>query len=121
MADLGLARFFVNQDGSGQSVNSVLHTRCGSEEYAAPEIIRGLPYDGRMTDAWSVGVVIYACLFGTLPFAPDDEGRVMLREEVRSDCTTGYAMACSSFLMNPISEDCRRVIYALLRVIPGIG
>lgn len=60
LADFGLARKATN--------GSLLRTRCGSEEYAAPEILRGLPYEGSLADAWSLGVISYACLCGVLPF-----------------------------------------------------
>ena len=47
-----------------------LTTRCGSDDYAAPEVIMGQPYDGRATDAWSLGVLLYALLESRLPFDP---------------------------------------------------
>jgi serine/threonine protein kinase len=51
----------------------LLTTRCGSEEYAAPEIIQQSKqgYDGRKTDTWSLGVILYALLVGYLPFRYD--------------------------------------------------
>ncbi|EME45428.1 hypothetical protein DOTSEDRAFT_71222 [Dothistroma septosporum NZE10] len=45
-----------------------LSTRCGSEDYAAPEILLGQPYDGRLTDGWALGVLLYALMEGRLPF-----------------------------------------------------
>lgn len=47
----------------------LLSTRCGSEAYAAPElVISGRRYDGRETDAWACGVVLYALCARRLPF-----------------------------------------------------
>ena len=46
----------------------MLETRCGSEEYAAPELILGRLYDGRQTDAWALGVILYSLATGFLPF-----------------------------------------------------
>lgn len=46
----------------------MLETRCGSEDYAAPEIILGQQYDGRATDSWALGVLLYALLENRLPF-----------------------------------------------------
>ncbi|KAL6947197.1 hypothetical protein ACO0QE_002074 [Hanseniaspora vineae] len=43
-------------------------TRCGSEDYVAPEILMGLEYDGRLTDCWALGVILYALLEDFLPF-----------------------------------------------------
>ena len=61
LTDFGLSRF-VDPD------NPWLTTRCGSESYAAPEIVMGSRYDGRHTDAWACGVVLYALATRRLPF-----------------------------------------------------
>jgi protein-serine/threonine kinase len=62
LTDLGLSRRIAD--------NERLETRCGSDDYAAPEVIMGQPYDGRATDAWSLGVLLYALLEARLPFDP---------------------------------------------------
>ncbi|KAK0549457.1 hypothetical protein OC846_004064 [Tilletia horrida] len=67
LTDFGLSRF-IDPD------TPHLETRCGSEEYAAPELIMGRRYDGRQTDAWALGVVVYALLTGSLPFLEDLPG-----------------------------------------------
>ncbi|KAF9972473.1 hypothetical protein BGZ73_004418 [Actinomortierella ambigua] len=64
LTDFGLARV-IEED------SPLLTTRCGSEDYAAPEIILGQPYDGREADIWSLGVILYALLVGFLPFNQD--------------------------------------------------
>lgn len=58
IADFGFARWMRS---------NIAETSCGSPHYAAPEVIRGLIYDGRAADIWSCGVILYAllsvCLF----------------------------------------------------------
>lgn len=63
LTDLGLSRRIPAPPES-----PLLETRCGSEDYAAPEILMGQPYDGRQTDAWALGVLLYALMEGRLPF-----------------------------------------------------
>lgn len=65
LTDLGLSRTIPSPPES-----PLLETRCGSEDYAAPEILMGQPYDGRQTDAWALGVLLYALMEGRLPFDP---------------------------------------------------
>jgi len=53
IADFGFAKWMRD--------NKVA-TSCGSPHYTAPEIIIGLPYDGRCADIWSCGVIFYTLL-----------------------------------------------------------
>ena len=64
LADFGLATRF------DPTASHLLTQRCGSEEYAAPELIMGQPYDGRQTDIWALGVILFGMLTGELPFDP---------------------------------------------------
>ncbi|KAJ5835403.1 Calcium/calmodulin-dependent/calcium-dependent protein kinase [Penicillium robsamsonii] len=63
LSDLGLSRRIPEPPES-----PLLQTRCGSEDYAAPEILMGQAYDGRATDAWALGVLLYAIMENRLPF-----------------------------------------------------
>lgn len=76
IADFGMAAW---QAGS---YNGLLRTSCGSPHYAAPEVIMGKEYDGRASDIWSCGVILFALLTGRLPF--DDEDLTALLEKVKS-------------------------------------
>ncbi|KAK7884216.1 hypothetical protein WMY93_027339 [Mugilogobius chulae] len=60
LADFGLSNHF--QKGT------LLQTFCGSPLYAAPEIVQGLPYQGPEVDCWALGVLLYALVYGSMPF-----------------------------------------------------
>jgi serine/threonine protein kinase len=74
LADFGFAVRF--NDGK------LLTERCGSEEYAAPEIIRSQPYDGRATDIWALGVILYALVTGGLPFLKDERKPRLIYQQI---------------------------------------
>ncbi|KAJ3132458.1 NUAK SNF1-like kinase 1 [Physocladia obscura] len=49
-----------------------LDTYCGSPYYAAPEMVKGIPYTGPEVDIWSMGVILYVLITGNLPFDSRD-------------------------------------------------
>ena len=55
------------------SPDKLLNTPCGTASYAPPEMHKGEEYYGLLSDVWSAGVVLYAMVFGYLPFCEDDE------------------------------------------------
>ncbi|KAK5647421.1 hypothetical protein RI129_002313 [Pyrocoelia pectoralis] len=65
LSDFGFARGHL-KPRNGQLPLS--ETFCGSYAYASPEILRGTPYHPQQSDIWSMGVVLYAMVFGRLPF-----------------------------------------------------
>jgi serine/threonine protein kinase len=69
ITDFGLSRF-VNSQG-------LADTPCGSPSYAAPECLTKPGYDGRKSDAWSVGVTAYAMLTGVLPWKPGNPAQLI--------------------------------------------
>ena len=78
IADFGLCN--VMHDGVP------LTTHCGSPDYAAPEIVQSLPYDGVKCDAWSCGIILYILLIGTLPFGnPEGNNSKMYDQIVRGE------------------------------------
>jgi 5'-AMP-activated protein kinase catalytic alpha subunit len=42
--------------------------QCGTPAYIAPEILRDKGYEGFAVDMWSAGVVLFAMLYGSVPF-----------------------------------------------------
>lgn len=46
----------------------VIKEQCGTPAYLAPEIIIDEGYEGFYADIWSLGVLLYAMLQGTVPF-----------------------------------------------------
>lgn len=72
IADFGFSTFY--------EAGKPLDTFCGSPPYAAPELFQGKKYEGPEVDVWSLGVILYTLVSGSLPF--DGSNLKELRERV---------------------------------------
>ncbi|KAI8333262.1 kinase-like domain-containing protein [Choanephora cucurbitarum] len=71
--DFGLSNLFCPEKR--------LTTYCGSLYFAAPELLHATPYRGPEIDVWSLGVVIYVMVTGSVPF--DDKCMPGLHEKIK--------------------------------------
>lgn len=107
IADFGMAALH-------QSPDHKLKTSCGSPHYAAPELVKGIAYRGNQADIWSLGVILYACLSGMLPFdvendASKEEALPLLLKKIQR----------GRFEMVPeFSEEAKDLIRRMLQVNP---
>ncbi|KAH9277159.1 hypothetical protein BASA83_000019 [Batrachochytrium salamandrivorans] len=62
ISDFGLGRTF------NPNAEEYMKTFCGTPNYAAVELVSGIPYVGVKSDIWAMGVVLYVMMCGRAPF-----------------------------------------------------
>ncbi|XP_061720690.1 testis-specific serine/threonine-protein kinase 1-like [Cydia pomonella] len=103
LTDFGFAR--RTRDGGPNDVMS--DTFCGSLLYAAPEILKGVPYAPKMADLWSMGVILYAMLNKALPFN-DTSVRILYDKQVQRK------WRFRSKIVSMVSEECLALVTGML-------
>ncbi|XP_069328193.1 MAP/microtubule affinity-regulating kinase 4-like [Eulemur rufifrons] len=99
LADFGLSAQFTP--------GTPLTTYCGTPYYVAPEIVRRKPYHGPSADVWSLGVLLYMFVTGTLPFKGDN-----LKEVMRQIKGGKYDIPSC------VSRQCQKLLRGLLVINP---
>ncbi|OQV11426.1 Serine/threonine-protein kinase ULK3 [Hypsibius exemplaris] len=102
IADFGFAQYLKSNDGASDLRGSPL--------YMAPEMFLSKVYDARV-DLWSVGVILYECLFGRAPYS----SRTI--EELITKITDGSQIVYPTDVK--ISEPCRDLLQRLLKKDPN--
>ncbi|OHT12131.1 CAMK family protein kinase [Tritrichomonas foetus] len=89
------------------SQEKLMETFCGSPCFCAPECLCGIKYDGKLADAWSLGVILYTLVTGGQPWAISS-ATVMTRNIVKG------------FFSIPkyLSQNCHDLINSLMKINP---
>ncbi|XP_069778824.1 testis-specific serine/threonine-protein kinase 1-like [Narcine bancroftii] len=102
LSDFGFAKRCGN-DSQGKP--SLSKTFCGSAAYAAPEVLQATPYQPKSCDIWSLGVILFIMVCGSMPYDDSNIKRMLrLQKEHRVDFPRSSLVA----------GDCRDLIYHML-------
>ncbi|XP_058451200.1 testis-specific serine/threonine-protein kinase 3-like [Malaya genurostris] len=77
LSDFTFSKKCCCEGGGGQ----LSATFCGSVAYAAPEILKGIRYDPKRYDMWSLGCVLFIMVTGTMPFDESNVTETIERQE----------------------------------------
>lgn len=78
IVDFGIAKFTVGAP-SGMSSSTRTGTILGTPVYMSPEQARGLRDIDSRSDLWALGVVVYRCVVGRLPFQGEAVGDIVVK------------------------------------------
>lgn len=97
VTDFGFARKFESNEKS--------KTFCGSAAYAAPEITQGKPYKLTGHDMWSLGIILYIMVTGSMPY---DDSNIQKMIRIQLNHKIGFKSDCK------LSKECKKLITSLI-------
>ncbi|CAK75963.1 unnamed protein product (macronuclear) [Paramecium tetraurelia] len=102
--DFGISGFASNDNPENADA--------GSLRYMAPELLKGLDKAvSPLVDVWSMGIILYGMLFGTLPFTGNTN------KEIIAQISEGRVMIPTD-LINKLSQNCQDCLYRALEPDP---
>ena len=99
VSDFGLCGYISDK--------KMMKTFCGSPCYCSPECLCRVQYDGRLSDVWSLGVILYAMVTGEHPWNITNTS-IMLRQILKG-----------AYTVPPfVSPQCKELITKMMQVNP---
>ena len=99
LSDFGLSKYVSLK-------SNLVKTPCGSPCYASPECLSGLPYNGYISDMWSVGVLLYACVCGQLPWTKRSQAELFAQVKSGSyEIPSSLSLECQDLIMRLMDTD----------------
>lgn len=99
IADFGFAKCYQN--------NELTQTKCGTLTYISPDVLMNDFYDPFKSDIWSIGVILFVMVTGTIPWTASSDAH-------RINQIIGGEFSIPAFL----SEKCRDLIRRLMCIDP---
>lgn len=108
VADFGLAALYRSHVTGGAGF--LQHTKVGSVMYAAPEVLISTAasgYDAACADIWSLGVILFSMLSGTLPFTCAAASKCKRYVDAAPRAREGWLAVANPLLHRPIRAPSR--------------
>ncbi|CAB3228598.1 unnamed protein product [Arctia plantaginis] len=102
ITDFGFARNVKHRDKDLLS-----ETYCGSLSYAAPEVLKGVPYLPKLADMWSLGIILYTMLNKALPFNETSVKKLYEKQVMRK-------WRFRTSVVNQLSQECKQQVTLLM-------
>ncbi|OWR55454.1 testis-specific serine/threonine-protein kinase 3-like isoform X1 [Danaus plexippus] len=102
ITDFGFARNVRQRDRDVLS-----ETYCGSLSYAAPEVLKGVPYLPKLADMWSIGIIMYTMLNKALPFNETSVKKLYEKQVMRK-------WRFRTSVVNTLSNECKAQVMQLM-------
>jgi len=116
ICDFGIGRILT-------SSKQLLHDKCGTPMYMAPEILlssKTQGYEGFPVDIWSSGISLYIMLSGTLPFNFKNNENSSIDEESNNNLELQYSIVNKEPKhIEKISDEARDLLKGLLNKNPN--
>lgn len=103
LSDFGFSKRCLRDDSGRLTLSK---TFCGSAAYAAPEVLQGIPYQPKVYDIWSLGVVLYIMVCGSMPY-DDSNIKKMLR--IQKEHRVNFPRS------KHLTNECKDLIYRMLQ------
>uniref|UniRef100_A0A336MBU8 CSON014815 protein n=1 Tax=Culicoides sonorensis TaxID=179676 RepID=A0A336MBU8_CULSO len=103
IADFGFSRFLLDEN----MLPVLSRTFCGSLQYAAPEIIKGTPYNPKVSDIWAMGVVLFTMLNKAMPF-DDDNAKSLYNNQIKRK------WRFRTKVVDKLSHECKSLVKKML-------
>ncbi|XP_074868845.1 testis-specific serine/threonine-protein kinase 2-like [Carettochelys insculpta] len=103
LSDFGFSRR-LTRDENGKLILS--KTFCGSAAYAAPEVLQGIPYEPKIYDIWSLGVILFIMVCGSMPYDDSNIGKML---KIQKEHRVHFPKSKS------LTVECKDLIYRMLQ------
>ncbi|CAM2103150.1 testis-specific serine/threonine-protein kinase 2-like [Lepidochelys kempii] len=103
LSDFGFSRR-LTRDENGKVILS--KTFCGSAAYAAPEVLQGIPYQPKIYDIWSLGVILYIMVCGSMPY---DDSNIRKMLKIQKEHRVHFPRSKN------LTVECKDLIYRMLQ------